>query len=183
MAILAIGVITLSGCSLFNSETTSIPIPTEVVVDANPIDYDPLNPNQGSYDSGVPNNAPMDENWLSPASLNITNYWAGYTAKFTIRVHNGNPYPTTFSILYTQPDSLDAGFSAPTSDISNWVNISNKYPVIQAYSTEEIIVTLAIPEGTIITANQWMFWVCAMDISQGTTIQTRLCMKYKVTME
>jgi hypothetical protein len=186
ITVIMIGVIALSGCSLFTSSTPAeeqIPTPTEVVVNANPIDYDPLNPNQGSYDSGFPLNAPMTEHWLSPATINVTNYWAGYTAKFTIRVHNGNSYPTIFSILYTQPDSLDVGYSAPTLSASNWINVSSQFPIIPAYTTQDIVVTLAMPEGTIPPAKQWMFWVCAKDASQDTMVQTRLCMKFKITME
>lgn len=183
VTILSIGAITLTGCSLFTSDETPTPVPTEVIVDTNPVDYDPLNPTIGSYDAGIPNNAPITEHWLSPATYNITNYWAGFTAKLTIRVHNGNSYPTPFSVLYTQPDNVDAGYSSPVYDIRNWVNISDQYPTIPAYSTQEIIVTLAIPEGTVITAKQWMFWICVKDISQDTMVQTRLCSKVKITME
>jgi hypothetical protein len=179
-----IGVITISGCSLFGTTTPTVaPTPTEVIVNTNPIDYDPLQPDQGSYDSGRPANAPSTEHWISPATYNTTNYRAGYTAKFTIRIHNGNPYSTPFSVLYTHPDNVDVGFAAATYSVKDWVKISEEYPVIEAFGTREIVVTLSMPEGAIAPANQWLFWVCAKDISQDAMIQTRLCLKFKVTMQ
>lgn len=181
MAIIAIGVITLSGCSLFTTtsyeepQPTIAPTPTPTPVVVEPI-YD-------LYDSGIPSDAPFNEVWSSPATYSVENYYAGYTLKFIIRVHNGNAVPTPFSVLYAVPDNVDVGYNAPTNSVQYWVNISERYPVIEAYGTKMITVTLTMPEGAIAPANHWLFWVCVKDISQNTMVQTRLCTKFKITME
>ena len=103
IAILAIGILALSGCSLFTTSTTEIlPTPTPA-----PVVVEPL---QDIYNAGVPADAPFDEVWLSPATYTIQNYYAGYTIKCILLVHNGNAEATPFSVLYTQPDNVDAGF-------------------------------------------------------------------------
>lgn len=141
-----------------------------------------LEPLKEVYDAGIPINAPETETWISPATYTVENYYAGYTINCVLRVHNGNSESAPFSILYTQPDSLDEGFSAPPSDTKKWVNISDSYPIIEAYETKSITITMNMTEESIVP-DKWMFWICVKDISQDTMVQTRLCSKVKITME
>lgn len=174
VSVILISIMSIStGCSIFNSEESEpTPIYTPVVVE----------PLKDIYDSGMPSGAPIEEMWLSPASYTIQNYYPGYTLRCILRVHNGNAVPTSFSVLYTKPENLDEGFSEPPSNSSDWITLSNNYPVIESFGTAEITVSITMPEG-LIPADNWMFWLCAKDTSQNTMIQTRLCSKVKVTME
>lgn len=176
IGILLIGAMLISGCSLFGGTTPLVtPTPTEtpsVVL-----------PDDGVYDAGNPLDAPLDEIWISPATFEIGPYYAGYEVKCILRVHNGNPYDAPFSILYEAPAESDGDFNTADSDASSWIIISDENPMIDAFSTEEIIVTLLMPEDAITSSDKWEFLVCVKELGVESMIQTRLCTKFKVTME
>lgn len=181
ITILLIGVLAVTGCSVFTG--TETPTPTPVVnagvPEVTPVEVQPVD---NVYDAGMPVNAPDNQTWLSPGKLEINNYIPGATVKCILHVHNGNSVATPFSILYSIPDNSDAGYVIANSQSRYWVEIDLPNPVIEPMSTKDITVTLSMPLGVTAPGNKWEFWVCSKDVSQDTFIQTQLCTKFQVTM-
>ena len=177
ISILLVGVLAISGCSLFPGESTPTPVPTipistpEVVI---PVD--------NVYDAGLPVNAPNDQTWLSPGKLEIKEYFPGATIKCIIHVHNGNSVAAPFSVLYSIPDNTDSGFVKSNDQSRYWIEIDNSYPTVEPMTTKDITVTLSMPLGSTAPGKEWEFWVCCKDLSQDTFVQTQLCTKIQITM-
>jgi len=158
--LLIIGVLLLTGCSLF--------IPADNI------------PTSNTTTDGQP---PVDRTWISPAKVQIGNFYPGARAEWELSVHNGNDATAEFAVVYREPDYVAEGYAEPPIEADSWVVIADSSPVLMPYETREILVALDIPANVVITADKWEFWISVKDITQGGTIQTELCSRWLVVMQ
>jgi hypothetical protein len=128
------------------------------------------------------NEPPKNRTWLSPGKVDISNYYAGATAEWYIQVHNGKPVPTKFSVTYRYPDYTATGYDKPVSAAQDWVIISDATPVLAAYETRDILVTLNMPANVKNTPAKWEYWISVMDKSQTGNVATELCSRWLIVM-
>lgn len=124
----------------------------------------------------------IDVTWLSPGKVEVGNFYAGATAEYPMRVHNGNNVSTPFTVAYRIPDNFATGFLPPTPEVANWVTIIGADTPLEAYETRDLTVTLSMPYGAVAPAHQWEFWISVKDNSQAGFVQTELCTRWLITM-
>ena len=110
-----------------------------------------------------------NDNWVSPAEINVSNYYAGATAEWKIRVHNGNdatpqyescsvgtePNETIVPIKLKSP--LAGGDYAKATVISD--NPSDKLiPVAYSSQTKELTISGFVPNVTRIITISYIAW-------------------------
>ena len=123
---------------------------------------------------------PTNRTWLSPGKVDIGNYYPGATAEWNITIHNGKPVPAKFSVTYRSPDYTATGYSKV--DAQDWVIVADTTPILAAYETRDILVTLKIPEKTKNVPAKWEYWISVMDKSQVGNVATELCSRWLVNM-
>jgi len=162
IGLLLIGVLLLAGCTQVAPAVPYIP----------PADNTPVN--------GQP---PVDRTWISPAKVQIGNFYPGARAEWEISVHNGNDVIAEFAVVYREPDYVAPGYTEPPTGTKNWVIIADSSPVLMPYETRDILIALDVPITAVITADKWEFWISVKDVTQGGTIQTELCSRWLVVMQ
>lgn len=122
----------------------------------------------------------IDSSWISPAQVDIGNYYPGAKAEWLIKVHNGNEKATKFAITYRVPSDTKSGYSFPPDEAQDWVIIADTTPIFAAKETREILVTLATPKSALMKGN-WEFWVSVIEQGQGN-IETEMASRWLVSM-
>lgn len=125
---------------------------------------------------------PIDQTWISPAKVEIANFYPGARAEWELQVHNGNSAPATFAVAYRYPDNVGEGYTKPTLDVQDWVVVTDTTPVIAAKSTESILVSVTMPKNAGSPGKQWEFWISVRDMSQTGMVRTELCSRWLVSM-
>jgi hypothetical protein len=123
---------------------------------------------------------PKNRTWISPGKVEVGNYYAGATADWYIQVHNGKPTPVVFKIVSRPADYNAEGYS--NAQAQDWIIISDATPILAAYETKKIKVSLQIPSGTKNIPAKWEYWISAIDQSQTGNVTTELCSRWLITM-
>jgi len=126
---------------------------------------------------------PIDRIWISPAKVQIGNFYPGARAEWELSVHNGNDAAAQFAVDYREPDYTAVGYVKPPTEAESWVIIADSSPVLMPYETRDILIALDVPATAVITADRWEFWISVKDVTQGGTIQTELCSRWLVVMQ
>ena len=87
-----------------------------------------------------------DRTWISPAMVQIGNYYPGARAEWAIRVHNGKDTPTEFLVSYGEPSYTKEGYKRAPTEVQDWIVIVDATPVLAPKETKEILVVLAMPK-------------------------------------
>lgn len=123
-----------------------------------------------------------NENWIMPAEVKISKYYAGAQAEWSIRIHNGRDVLTSFSINYRVPGKIRTGYVAAPVEAENWVIITDKSLVFAPKETKDILIILAMPKGAYVESDNWEFWISVMEQGQGN-VQTEMCSRWLVSMK
>jgi hypothetical protein len=172
LLVLVLSLLALVGCDSSNitpPPTTARAIPTPTVV------------NIASESEKEKEIRLVNNNWISPAEVNIGNYYSGAKASWRIKIHNGNDIWTKFLITYLAPSGTREGYAIPPEGIESWVIISDSAPMLQPKETKEILVTLAIPEDIIVNDAKWEFWTVVSEQGQGM-VQIQQATRWFVSM-
>jgi hypothetical protein len=171
MKILIVGIIALAtvamvGCTTYEPYTLPTPSTTQVTqTTALPIATT-------SKTSETPNETELrlyNDSWISPAEVNIGNYYSGATAEWTIKIHNGNnatPQYESFSVITEKGETIvPIALAQPLagSDYSKVMVISdNSKESLKATGydakTKEITISGFIPEVSRIITINYIAW-------------------------
>ena len=123
-----------------------------------------------------------DKTWVSPAKVEIGNFYPGARAEYMISLHNGSYEPAEFSVSYRVTDNITEGYVAAPADAESWVTIEDPAPVLAAKETREILIAVEMPEGAQ-APPKWEFWIVAKDATQTGMVQTELACRWLVEMK
>ena len=126
---------------------------------------------------------PMNVSWISPGKVEVGDFYAGASAEYPLRVHNGNDVPTLFLVTCRLPDNTATGYVIPQPDAVNWITVTGAETPLQAYETRDVMVSLNMPADGLYPAPKWELWVSVVDSSQEGFVHTELCSRWLITME
>lgn len=109
-------------------------------------------------------------------------YQAGDSREFQLLVTNKNGFAAEFSVDYRVPDNVIDGYSRPTSEVRDWVWISNRRPTIPAGETMAITIRLGMPESAAPPGDKWEFWIGVIDQSQTGWLVVEQANRWLITM-
>lgn len=124
---------------------------------------------------------PIDRTWISPGKVNIANFYPGGQAEYYISIHNGNSKDSSFKVTYRIPGRIREPYLSPPEAAKDWVIIANQTPIIEPYTTKDILITLYMPDDAV-APDQWEFWVSVIDEGQKGLLQTELCSRWLIDM-
>ena len=157
------------GCSVPNEVSPVEPIlPIDEPVDTEPEpepEQDALPTDPSSAFDPVIEARLIDQTWISPAMVQIGNFYPGATASWNLRVHNGKDTVARFVVGYREPDYVKEGFDKPPLGAQDWVIVADPTPVFAPKQTKEITITLAIPQDAVVKSPRWEFWVSVSEVS------------------
>lgn len=110
-------------------------------------------------------------------------YQAGESREYQLMVTNKNDHAANFSVDYRVPDNVVDGYSRPTSEVRDWVWISNRKPTIPAGETMAITIRLGMPSSATPPGDKWEFWIGVIDKSQTGWLVVELANRWLVTMK
>jgi len=169
-SLLMLGILFVSvGCGGGNSVGT--PTPTEEPIGPQPIPTESLS------------QPPMNVSWISPGHVDVGNFYAGATAEYPIRVHNGNSVPSIFLVTCRMPDNTVIDYAMASPEAIHWVTITGAETPLEAYETRDMLVSLTMPYGAVAPASKWELWISVIDTSQTGFVQTEICTRWLITME
>jgi hypothetical protein len=119
--------------------------------------------------------------WVSPPEITIPNYYAGATAEWPIRIHNGKDVLTSFVIKYSDGDKARGDFVYAPTGFSKWIIIEDESFVLKPKETKDILVTITIPYNVIIPG-KWWFEVMVKEQGQGN-VDIEYYPRWLVTMK
>jgi len=100
---------------------------------------------------------PMDRTWISPAKVQIGNFYPGARAEWNLTIHNGNDVTAEFAVMYREPDYTAGGYLMPPEEtVKDWVIIADPAPLLLPYETRDILVSVALPPTA--TDSEIHFW-------------------------
>jgi len=126
-----------------------------------------------------------DRTWVSPAMVEIGNYYPGGSAGWNLRVHNGSDTEAQFLVAYRVPDSdkIKEGYVMAPAEAGDWIIVSDPTPLLAPKETREIRITLVVP--TSIRSEdlpvKWEFWTSVIEVT-GDMIQVETCTRWLVSM-
>lgn len=124
----------------------------------------------------------IDSPWISPAVVEVSNFYPGARAEWNLRVHNGKDEESGFSITYKEPNYLREGYSMPPDGAQAWVLIADPSPVFAPKETLEILVVLEMPWNVEMEDKaKWEFWVSVIE-DTDSMIRTEMCSRWLVSM-
>lgn len=117
-------------------------------------------------------------------------YVAGEARDSTLTIWNLNDYAATFSVDYRVPDNVIIGYHRPTSEVRDWVWISDRWPTIPAHGKMDIIVRLSMPTSAVAPGYdsvndphpKWEFWIAVIDQSQTGWLKIEVVSRFLITM-
>ena len=119
-------------------------------------------------------------------------YMAGRSREYQLMITNKNDHAANFSVDYRVPDNvvcyLNEGnvvesYTRPTSEVRDWVWISNKHPEILAHQTINVTIRLGMPTTATPPGARWEFWIGVIDQSQTSWLKVEIVTRWLVTME
>jgi hypothetical protein len=119
--------------------------------------------------------------WVSPPEIIIPNYYAGATAEWPIRIHNGKDVLTSFVVKYSDGDKARGEFVYAPAGFSKWIIIEDESFVLKPKETKDILVTITIPYNVIIPS-KWWFEVMVKEQGQGN-VDIEYYPRWLVTMK
>ena len=123
-----------------------------------------------------------DKTWISPAKVEVGNFYPGARAEYMIGIHNGSDEPAEFSVSYRVSDNLTEGYEPAPADAENWVTVAEPAPVLAAKETREVLIVLEMPDDAQ-APPKWEFWIAAKDVTQTGMVQTELACRWLVVMK
>ena len=123
-----------------------------------------------------------DKTWVSPAKVEIGNFYPGARAEYMISIHNGSDEPAEFSVSYRVTDNITEGYEPAPADAESWVTIEDPAPVLAAKETREALITVEMPEDAQ-APPKWEFWIVAKDVTQTGMVHTELACRWLVAMK
>jgi len=171
--VLVLGLL-VAGCS-------SIEIPPDLVNSTPGVDILPdLEPvNETPYPKDAP---PGTVTWISPGKVEVRNFFAGARAEWNVTIHNGNSKAAEFTVKYRKPDYVASGYTEASLEAESWITITDPKPTLLPRETRDILVVVEIPEGAVVEADKWEFWISIKDITQGGLVQSELCSRWLIEM-
>lgn len=172
-------VIVLAGCS---SSVVAVVVPAEVeaTVTQPAIPYVANNEAQMPSVSDAAAEAKMiDKDWVTPAQVDIGNYYPGARAEFSLRVHNGGNEVGIYDVSYMEPTNTKDGYSMPPASAGSWVTVPGVVVVLPK-ETKKVLVVLEIPKDAKIDGD-WEFWTSVMRQGQGN-VQTQVATRWLIKM-
>lgn len=170
VATLAVVLLLAAGCSTGSTYTpvnTVTPEPTLEPTATMVFDVDP----------------PVDRTWISPGMVQVGNFYSGARAEWPLTIHNGNDYITEFLVRYRYPDHVGTGYEKPTQEVQDWLIISDATPVIAAYGTIDVLITLEMPYDATSPGHKWEFWLSIFDTNQTNFLQKEVCSRWQIIMK
>jgi len=122
-----------------------------------------------------------DKVWISPAEVDVGNFFAGARAEWPVRIHNGNDQPTKFSVTYSKPSTTAEGFVTAPNEAQDWVIIADATPVLAPKADKDVLIAVEMPKGAT-APEKWEFLIVVKDITQTGMVQTELACRWLVTM-
>jgi len=112
---------------------------------------------------------------IDPGKVYIDNLYPGVEADFPITVYNQNDYETTFSVKAREPDytAEDKGYDA--LPYPEWVTVSPERVTIGASDTDDVIVTVVMPEDADYSGKKSEVWISFMEEGTEGMIKIELC--------
>jgi len=123
-----------------------------------------------------------DKTWISPAKVEVGNFYPGARAEYTISLHNGSAEPAEFSVSYRVSDNITDSYEPAPAAAQDWVIIADPAPALAAKETREVLIAVEMPEDTQ-APPKWEFWIVAKDVTQTGMVQTELACRWLVTMK
>jgi hypothetical protein len=141
---------------------------------------------QPSEPTAVETNTPppelYDKTWISPAKVEVGNFYPGARAEYTISLHNGSDGLAEFSVSYRVSNNITEGYEPAPAAAQDWVIIADPAPVLAAKETREVLIAVEMPEYAQ-APPKWEFWIVAKDVTQIGMVQTELACRWLVTMK
>lgn len=122
-----------------------------------------------------------NEDWITPAIVEVGNYYPGARAEQIIRIHNGSDEQVEYRIYCRQPDNPREDYVKLATFDTNWIEIERELPTLEAKETKEVLVALAIPEDIEIEPEKWEFWL-AVSEATDEMIQTEMAIRWLINM-
>lgn len=119
---------------------------------------------------------------ILPGKVIVKELIPGVVSRNTITICNNSNEPTSFSVKYRYPDFVVNGYVKASSDVPNWVSMSDIFPVVPAHSYKTITISILVPENVEVPGEKWEFWIGVIDQGQTGTIKAELCQRWLVTM-
>ncbi|MBA7565731.1 hypothetical protein ES708_07416 [subsurface metagenome] len=112
---------------------------------------------------------------IDPGKVYIDNLYPGAEAEFPITVYNQNDYETVFKVIPREPDytAEDKGYDA--LPYPEWVTVSPERVTIGASDTNDIIVTVVMPEGADYSGKKSEVWISFMEEGTEGMVKIELC--------
>lgn len=112
---------------------------------------------------------------IDPGKVYIDNLYPGAEAEFPITVYNQNDYETVFKVIPREPDytAEDKGYDA--LPYPEWVTVSPERVTIGASDTDDIIVTVVMPEGADYSGKKSEVWISFMEEGTEGMVKIELC--------
>jgi hypothetical protein len=123
-----------------------------------------------------------DKTWISPAKVEVGNFYPGARAEYTISLHNGSDQPAEFSVGYRVSNNITEGYEPAPAAAEDWVIIADPAPVLSAKETREVLIAVEMP-GDAQVPPRWEFWIVAKDVTQTGMVQTELACRWLVVMK
>lgn len=134
-------------------------------------------------EEGLSQEPPRNVNWISPAKVEVGNFYPGARAECELSVHNGNDYEASFDVRYRHPDNVKDGYVMPTVEAEGWVSVLDSPIVLAPYATGTVLIILEMPEDAISPGDTWEFWVSAKDTTQEGMVMVELATRWLVHMK
>ena len=119
---------------------------------------------------------------ITPGKFYLDKYMAGESEERQLLIENKNGFAANFTVDYRVPDWVEEGYSRPTSEVRDWVWISNRRPEIPAHGTLRVTIRLGMPSYATPPGDKWEFWIGVIDQSQTGWLMTELANRWLVTM-
>jgi len=128
---------------------------------------------QAPIEEVLPTPPPDNMTWITPAKVQISNFYAGARAEYIITVHNGNDEDAEFLIGYVNREAPE--------EAQNWVIVSDMTPILEPRETRDIDIFLVMPDGAV-APSEWEFGISVKDISQSGMVQVGYVSRCLVSM-
>lgn len=124
---------------------------------------------------------PKNINWITPAKVEIGNFYAGARAECPLYVHNGNNDDREFSVKTRLPDHCWEGFVDAPLGYESWVTVEASGFVLAPHETKEVLIVLEPPRDAVMPDKKWEFWIVVAE-AKREMFAVELACRWLVTM-
>jgi len=112
---------------------------------------------------------------IDPGKVYIDNLYPGAQAEFPITIYNQNDYEATFVVTTRDPDytAEDEGYDA--LPYLEWVTVTPDRITIGASDTDEVLITVAMPEDADYSGKKSEVWISFKEEETPGMIKIELC--------